>query len=151
MRGATPVLFIALCCCAAASQAAAKEKGREALFGDEWARSVEEHIAGIQLGPLKNGVSPDDFAHRTRFGAISAQANRLRAKLFVAMAESADTIVHVCPCEQSSNEAIQAIISEFQSHSFAVHWIAAPGKCQSHNGFIFANIPPAKASDKNKT
>lgn len=98
-----------------------------------WQKSVEEILSSIVLGPLSDIFEPSFLAKRIRQDALTMQKNRLRAHLVGTMLRSVDTFIRVRPLDGMCQEAIDAIVNEFNAHKFHMHFI---------DGYIFCPIPP---------
>jgi hypothetical protein len=108
---------------------------------DAWRKSVEEILSGIVLGPLSEHFEPSKLGKRSQSLSINAQTTRLRAHVVGHMFRSTKNFVKACPLEDSSTEAIEALIKEFRDRKFDMYWIESKCECNSHDGFIFAPIP----------
>lgn len=98
-----------------------------------WRKSVEEILSSIVLGPLSNVFEPSFLAKRNYEDALTMQKNRLRAHLVGTMLRSVDTFIRVRPLDGMCQEAIDAIVNEFNAHKFQMYFI---------DGYIFCPIPP---------
>lgn len=108
----------------------------------EWKHAVEEIMASVVLGPLRPDFGPEALRRRTREGAIRAQTNRLRARVAVAMIESAGELVEACLLEHTSPEAARALVDELRAHNFtSASWIRDERRC--HGGYIRVEVPPS--------
>lgn len=89
-----------------------------------WKRAVEEILASLTLGPLKEDFSPDYLAKRTYSGALRAQTNRFRAHVATAMVQSLGSKITVCPNETIDDKAVEAVIEEVKQRGFdQVYWL----------------------------
>lgn len=126
------ILAILLCGCVLAEDSTTK-----------WQQAVEEILASVTLGPLKEDFSPKYLAQRTRSQALRGQTNRFRAKVATALIECIDTKTTVCPGEHVTDHAVESVVEELKQHGFAeVYWLK--------NRCVVVHVPAPRGDEVDK-
>lgn len=109
----------------------------------QWKQSVEHVIQTVVVGPLGEHFTPEYLRKRTRTQVLSAQKNRLRARIATAMIESANSEEIVCPFLQMHTDTINEVVQEFKNRTFSIRWINDyhSMRCPGCHGFIHVDVP----------
>ena len=106
----------------------------------KWMHAVEEILATVTLGPLKEEFTPSYLAKRTQSGALRMQTNRFRAQVAASMVECTSDRVTVCPYPSTSDPAIEEVQKELETRGFEVYWLKT--KC------LLVHVPEAEINSE---
>ena len=113
---------------------------------EKWINVANAQLSALGIEAFGSHFTPDYLATRTRQSMLEAQQRRFRGQLGIAIAESLDDHVYVCPAGHVSDEAAQNIVAEMKKNGFDAHWIKDRKRCgQQRLGYAYVKIPPPTA------
>lgn len=84
----------------------------------EWQHAVEEILASVRLGPLKEEFSPSYLAKRKFAASFQLQSMKLRALIAGAMVESLGSDIHLCQPMGMDDRVVREVLNEFRERGF---------------------------------
>ena len=103
----------------------------------QWMQGVEHLASTISIpSPLKSEFTPEYLAKRTLKASIQNQWAAFRSQVAVAMVNSIDDEVTVCPSLYINDKVIKAMKEELEERGFVVHIISNDDVCYKKSGLL---------------
>lgn len=110
---------------------------------EKWINMANIELSALRIEAFGPHFTPNYLRHnRTKENALAAQKARFRAQIGLALAESLDMQIIVCPYGHISDQAAIAVVGELRhNNTFDAHWVRDVTYCgPRHRGYAFVNL-----------